>query len=58
MFKGVTDQHQPGEGDGENDRFEWLKINEINNVPWAFNMDDSIMEIISVMRIKTHEKNN
>ena len=53
MLKGVTDQHQPGEGDGENDRFEWLKINDINNVPWAFNMDNLIMEIINAMRIKT-----
>ena len=46
ILNGTTTEHTPGIGDGENDRFTWIPISKIDIVPWAFNMDKTIMQII------------
>ena len=44
---GITNEHKPGVGDGENDRFLWIPISQIDIIPWAFNMDKTIMNIVN-----------
>ena len=45
LLDGTTDQHPSGQGDGENKRFEWIPISQINNYNWAYNMDKTVVYI-------------
>ena len=48
-LEGVTDEYQPGEGDGENEKFVWIPEEAINAVPWAFEMDKMIKKLIQYL---------
>lgn len=50
LLNGITDEYGLGAGDGENDRFEWIPIDAVNGLEWAFGMDKKIMEIIKTIQ--------
>lgn len=45
VLDGVVEQYQTGNGDGENSKFEWIPVNYINNLQWAFNTNRTAIEI-------------
>lgn len=42
-----TYEYRIGNGDGENSRFQWISLNDINKVKWAYGMDRNIMKLSS-----------
>ena len=50
FLDGTIDEHRPGAGDGENERFEWIPINNVDKIEWAFGMGQKIMEIINTTK--------
>ena len=47
IFNDVTDNHQTGNGDWENEKFEWLPVEKINSLRWAYNMNVTAMGIFN-----------
>ncbi len=47
VLNGTIDEHKPGVGDGENDIFIWIPVTQIDLLPWAFNMDKKIYNIVN-----------
>lgn len=45
VLDGTTDNHKPGNGDGENDKFEWIPLEDVKFLEWAFGMDKKIYNI-------------
>lgn len=45
VLDGTIDNHKPGVGDGENDRFEWIPLEDVKFLEWAFGMDKKIYNI-------------
>lgn len=48
-FDGTTKEHMPGAGDGENDRFQWIPVEQINLLAWAFGQDKNIYNIANTL---------
>jgi len=49
ILGGTIDNHKPGIGDGENDRFKWISVEEVKLYPWAFGMDKKIYNIANTL---------
>ena len=47
---GITDNHQPGRGDGENEPFQWIPISQVNSLSWAFGQDKKINKIANTLK--------
>lgn len=47
ILDNTTDNYHVGNGDGENDRFQWIPINQINQVKWAYGMDKTILRLFN-----------
>lgn len=45
VLDGTIDNYKPGTGDGENDRFEWIPLEDVKFLEWAFGMDKKIYNI-------------
>lgn len=50
FLKGTIDKYRPGAGDGENDKFEWIPIDAVEQLEWAFEMGKKIMELVNTMQ--------
>ena len=46
LYGDTTEQHEPGEGDGENEHFKWIPVSEIGNYKWAFGTQKKAMKYI------------
>lgn len=44
LYGDTTEQHEPGEGDGENEHFKWIPVPEIGNYKWAFGTQKKAMK--------------
>lgn len=49
VLDGTIDEHKPGNGDGENDKFQWIPVTKIGFLPWAFGMDKKIYSIANTL---------
>ncbi len=49
VLGGTINDYKPGNGDGENDKFEWIPIEAIGCLDWAFNMDKRIYNIANTL---------
>ena len=49
VLGGTINDYKPGNGDGENDKFEWIPIDAIGCLDWAFNMDKRIYNIANTL---------
>ena len=48
-LSGTIDEHMPGVGDGENDRFQWIEVDEIGLYNWAFGQNKNIYNIANTL---------
>lgn len=48
-LEGTTNQYQTGNGDGENSRFIWIPVSEIDNFTFAFGLDKTIKNILKTL---------
>lgn len=46
LYGKTTDQYEPGEGDGENEHFQWIPVDELGKYKWAFGTGKKAMEYI------------
>lgn len=53
-LSGNITKYTVGEGDGENERFQWIPLDEIGNYDWAFGMENTIMQIYQGKSTPTH----
>jgi len=49
VLGGTIDEHQPGKGDGENEPFQWIPIDAVGCIPWAFGQDKRIYNIVNTL---------
>ena len=49
VLGGTIDEHQPGKGDGENEPFQWIPIEAVGCMPWAFGQDKRIYNIVNTL---------
>ena len=49
VLGGTIDEHQPGKGDGENEPFQWIPIDAVGCMPWAFGQDKRIYNIVNTL---------
>lgn len=45
VLNGKTTDHETGEGDWENEKFEWIPINDIRRLNFAYGMGNTIISI-------------
>ena len=50
ILDGNIQQYNIGLGDGENDKFKWIPMTQINSVPWAYNMDKTVMKMYTYIK--------
>ena len=49
VLGGTIEEHQPGKGDGENEPFQWIPIEAVGCMPWAFGQDKRIYNIVNTL---------
>ena len=49
VLGGTIEEHQPGKGDGENEPFQWIPIDAVGCIPWAFGQDKRIYNIVNTL---------
>lgn len=47
-LNGTVDSFEIGEGDGENDKFSWIPLSQINSVNWAYNMGNTVTQMSKI----------
>lgn len=50
ILDGNIHNYNIGLGDGENDKFKWIPMTQINKVPWAYNMDKTVMKMYTYIK--------
>lgn len=53
QLDGFIDEYRIGNGDGENSKFQWISIDEINSVQWAYNMDTTVLKMSQNIMLET-----
>lgn len=49
VLGGTIENHQPGRGDGENEPFQWIPIDAVGCMPWAFGQDKRIYNMVNTL---------
>lgn len=49
VLNGTIENNQPGRGDGENEPFQWIPIEAVSCIPWAFGQNKHIYNIVNTI---------